>query len=287
MQTGLRAAVTALCAALLLAPAAAIREPAAAAATAPLSTPMSAQLTAATALPSRHVVQPKDTIRSVAARYGLAWRDVARWNELPYPYTLHTEGALRLTPARLPLAPFTSLITVPTMKDTHWREGCPVAFNALRLVWVTYIDFAGLTHQGYVVVHRSIAAKIPKIFKKLYDARYRIYAMAPLAVNTPGSTDESVATLAYNCRSVTNGASYSQHAYGTAVDVNPAQNPFISSSGAILPETATLYVNRASYRIGIMHRGGTVVNAFAAAGLAWGGLWHYSKDYMHFSVTGR
>jgi hypothetical protein len=36
----------------------------------------------------------------------------------------------------------------------------------------------------------------------------------------------------------------------------------------------------------MVHRGGPVVDAFAAAGWAWGGNWPWPKDYQHFSATG-
>jgi hypothetical protein len=34
-------------------------------------------------------------------------------------------------------------------------------------------------------------------------------------------------------------------------------------------------------------RGGTLVQAFTAAGWGWGGNWAGSPDYQHFSVNGR
>ena len=37
----------------------------------------------------------------------------------------------------------------------------------------------------------------------------------------------------------------------------------------------------------MIHGGDAVVRAFAAAGWRWGGTWSGSKDYQHFSSTGR
>ena len=32
-------------------------------------------------------------------------------------------------------------------------------------------------------------------------------------------------TSAFDCRGVTGGSSWSEHSYGTAIDINPRQNP--------------------------------------------------------------
>ena len=232
-------------------------------------------------------MRPHDTIGTVAARHAIPWRRLARWNQLPAPYTLQVDGVLRLNAPTVALAPFSSTIITPHLADTHWRAGCPVLFSELRLVWVTYIDFEGISHKGYVVVHHSVARNIQQVFKKLYDARFRIQAMTPLAVNTPGLTSERSATLAYNCRRVPVGVPYSQHAYGTAIDVNPLQNPEITATGEIHPTTAVTFTDRTRYRMGLVHSGGVAVRALAAAGFQWGGNWHTSKDFMHYSVNGR
>ncbi|MDQ1723945.1 MAG: hypothetical protein QOG52_973 [Frankiaceae bacterium] len=253
----------------------------------PTSLPVAPVVPAVPPPPSPYyVVRPHDTIGSVAARYDIPWRRLARWNQLPAPYTLQVDGVLRLDAPTVPLAPFSSTIIKPHLADTHWRAGCPVAFTDLRLVWVTYIDFNGISHKGYVVVHYSVARNIQQVFRKLYDARFRIQAMTPLAVNTPGLTSESRATLAYNCRLMPTGSSYSQHAFGTAIDINPGQNPEVTAAGDVHPTTAVTFTDRTRYRLGLMHPGGVVVRALAAGGFKWGGNWHSSKDYMHFSVSG-
>lgn len=236
-------------------------------------------------LPSRHVVQPHDTIETIVDRYGLAWQDIAAWNQLPAPYRVRNEGVMRLSPPLVPLPPFTTHVEAATREDINWRKGCPVSPANLRTVWVTYIDFSGVAHEGSITVHRSIAAKTQRIFKKLYDARYRIKAMAPLEINAPNVPDESHVTMSYNCRKMTHGSSYSRHSYGTAIDVNPGQNPYVNSRG-VIPSHAAPWKSRASYKMGIIHKGGTVVRAFASEGMKWGGSWRTVKDYMHFSTDG-
>ena len=48
-----------------------------------------------------------------------------------------------------------------------------------------------------------------------------------------GSDDDSMAannSSAFNCRPVTSGGGFSEHSYGTAIDLNPVQNPYLSGA---------------------------------------------------------
>ncbi|RYE75353.1 MAG: M15 family peptidase, partial [Myxococcales bacterium] len=93
-------------------------------------------------------------------------------------------------------------------------------------------------------------------------------------------------TSAFACRAVTGGSSYSQHAYGRAVDINPFQNPYTKGE-VLLPELAGAYLNRDNRRPGMILPGGPVIDAFASVGWSWGGAWHSLKDRHHFSANGR
>jgi hypothetical protein len=37
----------------------------------------------------------------------------------------------------------------------------------------------------------------------------------------------------------------------------------------------------------MIHAGDVVVNAFTSVGWGWGGSWSGTRDYQHFSATGR
>ena len=53
--------------------------------------------------PSRiYVVQPGDTLYSIAWRYGTDYRDLAAWNHIPSPYTIYPTQRLTLSPAAAP-----------------------------------------------------------------------------------------------------------------------------------------------------------------------------------------
>ena len=50
------------------------------------------------AIPDQHVVRAGETIYSVSMRYGLDYRDVARWNGIGRDYLIHPGDRLRLSP---------------------------------------------------------------------------------------------------------------------------------------------------------------------------------------------
>jgi hypothetical protein len=170
-----------------------------------------------------------------------------------------------------------------------WRRGCPVAPSALRALTLRFYGFDGRSHDGVLVVAASSVTDVVAVFRKLYAERFPIRRMIPVDAYG-GSDDRSVAadnTAGFNCRkAVTTGpASWSMHAYGLAIDINPVENPYIEG-GRVIPPAGSAFVNRSRVRPGMALRGTTVVAAFATRGWKWGGTWS-SPDYQHFSTNGR
>jgi hypothetical protein len=171
---------------------------------------------------------------------------------------------------------------------TSWHPGCPVAIADLRLVTVSHWTFAGRAAQGRLVVNRDAAGAIVGVMRRLFAAHFPIQRMRP--VEAYGADDErSMAannTSAFNCRRVADSSSWSEHAYGRAIDINPLQNPELSG-GRVSPPRAARYIDRSQTAAGLIHPGDVVVTAFARAGWGWGGYWRSLKDYQHFSASGR
>ena len=170
---------------------------------------------------------------------------------------------------------------------TSWRDGCPVPLADLRYVVVSYRGFDGADHTGELVVAASVAGTVTEVFRDLYDSGYPIASMR-LVDDFGGSDDASMAannTSAFNCRPVTGGGGFSEHSYGTAIDLNPVQNPYLSGS-LVLPEQGRDYLSRQPAP-GVIQAGDAVVSAFANRGWTWGGTWSGPIDYQHFSVSGR
>lgn len=169
-----------------------------------------------------------------------------------------------------------------------WRPGCPVGPGDLRRVTVDHRTLDGGVEVGHLVVHRSVAADMVTIFDRVFAAGFGLQTVTSVAEF--GADDDVAmaanATTAFNCRTVAGTDTWSQHAFGTAVDVNPVQNPYVSA-GAVLPPAGAAYTDRSDVRPGMVVAGGPVDRAFADRGWSWGGRWRTVKDYQHFSRSGR
>jgi len=194
------------------------------------------------------------------------------------------------TTTRPPAPPFTAEIVRVTADDLYasWRPGCPVPVEQLRAIDVRHWGNDGAVHTGRLVVAANLAEGMVDILHDLYDARFPIEKMRP--IDEYGGDDmrsiRANNTSAFNCRAVTGGSGWSEHAYGRAIDVNPFVNPYVKGS-TVLPPEAAPYTDRSRNDPGMIHADDAVVRAFAARGWAWGGYWSSLKDYQHFSTSGR
>ena len=174
------------------------------------------------------------------------------------------------------------------MTGVSWHPGCPVPLSDLRLITLTYRGFDGRAHTGLLVANRDAATALVGVFRRLYAARFPIRRMQP--VDAYGGDDyrsiEADNTSAFNCRPVSGGSGWSQHAYGRAIDVNPIENPYVTAAGTSAHRASTPYLDRTRHRPGMAYPGGTLVAAFATHGWGWGGSWAGAKDYQHFSANG-
>jgi len=170
---------------------------------------------------------------------------------------------------------------------TSWRAGCPVPLSDLRFVTVTYRGFDGADHPGELIVAASVAPDIVRVFRELHDDAFPIHSLR-LVDDFGGSDDASMSannSSAFNCRAVTGGSGFSEHSYGTAIDLNPVQNPYVSGD-LVSPAQGRAFVTRAAAP-GVILAGDRVVTAFAGIGWSWGGNWQDPIDYQHFSASGR
>ena len=186
--------------------------------------------------------------------------------------------------------PFAATIETVTAQDLYasWRPGCPVPVEQLRAVDVRHFGNDGAVHTGRVIVAANLAEGLVEVFRDLYNARFPIERMEP--IDAYGGDDmrsmKANNTSAFNCRAVTGGTGWSEHAYGRAIDVNPLVNPYVDGS-TVLPPEAAPYADRSRSEPGLIHSDDAAVHAFAARGWSWGGYWSTLKDYQHFSTSGR
>ncbi len=170
-----------------------------------------------------------------------------------------------------------------------WHPGCPTAPSALRLITMTYRGFDHRVHTGRLVVNAAVTGKLILVFRKLFAMRYPIRSMVPVDA-FHGSDFASIQadnTSAFNCRDATGSSSWSEHAYGLAVDLDPCENPYVAADGYEAHRRCRMYVDRSLPDPGVIHAGDKVVRAFASVGWGWGGTWLGARDYQHFSANGR
>ncbi|MBA9002256.1 M15 family metallopeptidase [Thermomonospora cellulosilytica] len=188
-------------------------------------------------------------------------------------------------------ARFTATIERLSRSDLpySWRPGCPVPVSGLRAIDMTHWGMDGQVHNGRLVVNASAAEDLVGVFRTLFEDRYPIERMEPVDKYRGSDFDsiEANNTSAFNCRQATGSGNWSQHAYGLAIDINPCQNPYVTAGGRVAHKDCVKFKDRSRTDPGVIHKGDNVVKAFAAIGWGWGGTWSGTKDYQHFSSTGR
>ena len=199
-----------------------------------------------------------------------------------------------LTPFHSTIKPLPNSVKTTLKKGGYWHKGCPLGLSDLRLLTVTHRGFDKHNHTGQLIVNKKAAAPLSTVFHKLYNLHFPIRHMSIASVYGPkeqwpkdGDTSGSFEcrqAVPSPCSGGNANGSWSNHAYGMAVDINPVENPYVGCGMSRDPK-AQSYRDRSRHRPGMVT--GRVRQAFASIGWGWGGSWTgNTKDYMHFSVTG-
>lgn len=152
--------------------------------------------------------------------------------------------------------------------------------DTLALVTVPYISFTGEKCHGQLVIYKECVDDIEAIFEKLVTMRFPIEKIVPIVAY--GWSDEASMqdnnTSAFNYRVVAETGKVSNHALGTAIDINPLYNPQFGESGKVYPSTGTYDQSQK----GTITAQNPIVSLFESKGWKWGGRWDISTDYQHF-----
>ncbi len=167
-----------------------------------------------------------------------------------------------------------------------YNSKCPVPLSDLKILTVSYKDFANANQVGTVIVHAKIADVVLDIFKTLFEVQFPLASVSPI-YNFAGDDELSMQannTTAFHCRPVTYSQTVmSKHSYGTAIDFNnPIQNPYLRR-GVVLPADGRAYLDRKDLRIGMVE---SIVELMGKFGFTtWAGSWDSPIDYMHFEFA--
>lgn len=224
----------------------------------------------------------------------------------PLPETDNGYGEVRPTPPvlrrraftlpdQVPMLPgrgYASRLVSPAPRQvvarSTWTPECPVEADQLAWLRLTFWGFDARRHTGELLVHAAVAPDLDRVLRRLWRARFPMEQVLIVRSYDPDapSTGDGNGTGGFVCRPTTGGTSFSQHAYGLAMDINAFQNPY-RNGDLVLPELASAYLDREDVRPGMITADGPVVAAFRDIGWIWGGSWSSLEDYQHFSANGR
>ncbi len=147
----------------------------------------------------------------------------------------------------------------------------------IRVIDESRLKVVEIDNNNKLVTLDTYETSVKNIFKELLDNNFKLYNISCYAPRNirGGSTRVSI------------------HAYASAIDVNPQQNPYIDMcSHVIIPtppdrkhsDCEDFYSNRNFIRDGMLTQ--READIFAKNGFTvWGGLWRRPIDYMHFQTT--
>lgn len=183
-----------------------------------------------------------------------------------------------------------NIIQEPVLPDTiidasytfdealEYSEAPEEIISQLELVDVYYISTDGKIHKGQVVTNRQIANDIKEIFSFMLDEGFVIEKAIPIVKygwnDSLSMADNNSYSFCYR------NISYSKHATGMAIDINPRFNPLRwknidrpnTPAGAVLDTTVN----------GTLYPGHIVVNEFRRLGFRWGHTFTKYYDDHHF-----
>jgi hypothetical protein len=152
--------------------------------------------------------------------------------------------------------------------------------DSLKLITVEYYSTDGKIHRGQVLTNRKIADEIEEIFKFILQQKFPVYQVIPVVKydwNDERSMEDNN-SYSFCYRDIT----YSKHATGMAIDINPFFNPVRwkeeysyrknKPEGAVYnPEVP-----------GTFYETQPVVEKFKEMGFKWGHNFSRNHDDHHF-----
>lgn len=163
-----------------------------------------------------------------------------------------------------------------------------VPYEVLSYVRVKYMDFQNQTQEGELICHQQIAQDLVEIFYDLYQAQYQIQSIR--LIDDFGADDQTsmeannTSCFNYRYRTGSNSA-LSNHSYGTAIDINPLYNPYVTGEykgATVVPASGAAYADRSQDFAHKIDTSDLCYQLFKEHGFTWGGEWNSVKDYQHF-----
>lgn len=154
--------------------------------------------------------------------------------------------------------------------------------NQLQLIDVRYYSTDGKVHAGQILTNKKLAEKIEAIFHFILLNKFPIAHAIPI-VKYNWNDDLSMQannTYSFCYRDI----SYSKHAHGMAVDINPFFNPVRWKTGYENRQDKPIGAHYNPEKPGTFYNGNPVVEQFKKYGFRWGHSFTAKHDDHHFEI---
>lgn len=179
-------------------------------------------------------------------------------------------------------------IKIPIIVDCNYSFDEAIAgskapqeiIDQLTIIEVKYYSFDNILHQGQIVCNKAIENDLIEIFDYIQRIRFPVEKAIPIVRynhnDLQSMNDNNTYCFCYR------NQTYSKHATGMAIDINPMQNPLRWKKGyqnrKNLPENAEY-----NYKVpGTLHPQHSVVLKFEEMGFKWGHYFRRNFDDHHF-----
>lgn len=162
-------------------------------------------------------------------------------------------------------------------------EGTKAPFEVidqLQLIKVRYFSIDGKIHEGQVLTNKKIANDIAELFTFMFQEQFPIAKAIPIVKynwnDNLSMQDNNTYSFCYR------NISYSKHAQGMAIDINPFFNPMRSKNDSLPRKNKPIGAKFDPSVSGTLYSSHPVVIKLKNIGFKWGHYFKRKYDDHHF-----
>ena len=170
-----------------------------------------------------------------------------------------------------------------TLKEAISGSGAPQSvLDQLELINVRYYSTDGKVHQGQILTNKKMVDKIKTIFQFILTNKFPVAHAIPV-VKYNWNDDRSMQdnnTYSFCYRDI----SFSKHAHGMAIDINPYFNPVRWKARHENRQNKPVGAHYDPQIPGTFYKNNPVVRRFKNLGFRWGHTFTAKYDDHHFEI---